>query len=42
VSKLVDKVSGAELNQAIAGHPSDKVSVAIGQAFIDCNINFQS
>jgi hypothetical protein len=42
VGNLVDKVSGAELNQAISGNPSDEVQLALGQAFIDCNVDFQS
>ena len=42
VGNLVDKVSGAELNQAISGNPSDAVQLALGQAFIDCNVDFQS
>jgi hypothetical protein len=42
VGNLVDKVTGAELNQAISGNPSDAVQLALGQAFIDCNVDFQS
>jgi hypothetical protein len=42
VGNLVGKVSGAELNQAISGNPSDAVQLALGQAFIDCNVDFQS
>ncbi len=42
VGNLVDKVSGAELNQAISGNPSDEVQLALGQAFINCNVDFQS
>jgi hypothetical protein len=42
VGKLVNKVTGAELNQAIAGNPSDEVQLALGRAFIDCKIDVQS
>ena len=42
VGKLVDKISGADLNQAISGNPSDEVQLALGQAFIDCKIDVQS
>ena len=42
VSNLVDKVTGADLNQAISGEPSDEVQLAIGQAFIDCDVEVQS
>jgi hypothetical protein len=38
VSNLVDKVTGADLNQAIAGEPTEAVQLALGQAFIDCNV----
>jgi hypothetical protein len=38
VSNLVDKVTGADLNQAIAGEPTEEVQLALGQAFIDCNV----
>jgi hypothetical protein len=42
VAELVDKITGAELNQAISGNPSESVQLALGQAFITCNVNFQS
>ena len=42
VSNLVDKVTGAELNQALAGHPSDALSQALGLAFIGCNVTVGS
>ena len=42
VSSLVDKVTGADLNQAISGEPSNEVQLAIGQAFIDCDVEVQS
>ena len=42
VDNLVDKVTGDELNEAIAGNPSDALSLALGQAFITCNVSPQS
>ncbi len=42
VGNLVDKISGADLNQAISGNPSEAVQLALGQAFIDCKIDVQS
>ena len=38
VSELKDKVTGADLNQAIAGQASDAVSEALGLAFIGCKV----
>lgn len=38
VDALVDKVTGEELNQAIAGNSSDKVNQALGLAFLNCNL----
>lgn len=43
VSNLSGKISADDLNQAIStGKPSDAVSLAIGQAFITCNVSPQS
>ena len=43
VSNLSGKISADDLNQAIStGQPSDAVSLAIGQAFITCNVSPQS
>ena len=42
VSKLVGKVTGSELNQAIAGQASTELEQALGLAFIDCNVSVQS
>ena len=42
VSNLVDKVTGADLNQAIAGQPSAELQQALGLAFINCNVTVQS
>lgn len=43
VSNLSGKISGADLNQAIStGKPSDTVTLALGQAFISCNVSSQS
>jgi hypothetical protein len=43
VSNLSGKISADDLNQAIStGQPSDAVSLAIGQAFISCNVSPQS
>jgi hypothetical protein len=38
VASLVDEVTGDELNQAISGNPSEEVQLALGNAFIDCNV----
>ncbi len=42
VSNLVDKVTGADLNQAIAGQASEELQQALGLAFINCNVTVQS
>jgi len=42
VSNLVDKVTGADLNQAISGQPTEEVQLALGQAFIDCDVAVES
>jgi hypothetical protein len=42
VTNLVDKVTGADLNQAIAGEPTEAVQLALGQAFIDCDVDVQT
>ncbi|MEP7204331.1 MAG: hypothetical protein ABI894_17095 [Ilumatobacteraceae bacterium] len=42
VASLVDKVTGADLNQAISGQPSQDVQLALGTAFIDCQVAVQS
>ena len=43
VSNLSGKISGDDLNEAIStGKPSDAVSLALGQAFITCNVATQS
>ncbi|MEO8267206.1 MAG: hypothetical protein ABI706_17015 [Ilumatobacteraceae bacterium] len=42
VSNLVDKVTGADLNQAIAGQASSELQQALGLAFINCNVTVQS
>lgn len=43
VSKLVDTVTGAELNQAIAGQPpSEELQQALGLAFIGCDVAVES
>ena len=42
VSELSDKVTGADLNQAIAGQASEAVSQALGLAFIGCNVEVQT
>ena len=43
VSNLSGKISGDDLNEAIStGSPSDAVSLALGQAFITCNVVPQS
>lgn len=42
VSNLVDKVTGADLNQAIAGQASAELQQALGLAFINCNVTVQS
>ena len=43
VSNLSGKISDADLNEAIStGQPNDTVSLAIGQAFITCNVTPQS
>ncbi len=43
VSNLSGKISGDDLNEAIStGQPSDAVSLALGQAFITCNVAPQS
>jgi hypothetical protein len=42
VSALVDKVSGSELNQAIAGQASPELQQALGLAFINCQVAVQS
>jgi hypothetical protein len=42
VAALVDKVSGDDLNEAMAGKASDEVSQALGLAFIGCNVEVQS
>ncbi|MEP7046371.1 MAG: hypothetical protein ABI949_06830 [Ilumatobacteraceae bacterium] len=42
VSYLSDKVTGDDLNKAIAGTPTDELSLALGQAFISCNVTPQS
>ncbi len=42
VSKLADQVSGADLNQAIAGQASEAVEQALGLAFIGCNVEVQT
>jgi hypothetical protein len=34
----LDDVSGDELNEAIAGNPSDEVTQALGLAFINCDV----
>jgi hypothetical protein len=41
VGELVDKISGADLNQAISGNASDEVQLALGSAFIHCKIDVQ-
>jgi hypothetical protein len=38
VSNLIDKVTGDDLNQAVSGEPSEEVKLALGQAFIDCEV----
>ena len=42
VSKLSGQVTGAELNQAIAGNASEELSQTLGLAFIGCNVEVQS
>ena len=42
VNYLVDKVTGSELNQAIAGQASTKLQQALGLAFITCNVTVAS
>ncbi len=42
VSKLSGNVTGAELNQAIAGNASEELSQTLGLAFIGCNVKVQS
>jgi hypothetical protein len=42
VSELTDKITGADLNQAIAGQASEAVSQALGLAFIGCNVEVQT
>jgi hypothetical protein len=42
VGELVDKISGADLNQAISGNASEEVQLALGSAFIHCKIDVQS
>ena len=43
VSNLVDKVTGADLNQVIAtGQASEELQQALGLAFINCNVTVQS
>jgi hypothetical protein len=38
VDALVDDVTGDELNQAIAGQPSEELQQALGLAFIGCDV----
>ncbi|MDP9464729.1 MAG: hypothetical protein M3P52_08905 [Actinomycetota bacterium] len=42
VSELVDSVTGAELNQAVAGQASEELQQALGLAFIGCDVAVQS
>ena len=43
VSNLVNKVTGADLNQVIAtGQASEELQQALGLAFINCNVTVQS
>ncbi|MGZ7036155.1 MAG: hypothetical protein ACXVIQ_13160 [Ilumatobacteraceae bacterium] len=42
VTKLTGKVTGAELNQAIAGNSSTELEQALGLAFIDCHVTVTS
>ena len=42
VSALADKITGDDLNLAIAGQASDAVSQALGLAFIGCKVEVQS
>jgi hypothetical protein len=39
VSALSGKVTGDDLNKAISGQASDALSLAVGQAFLSCNVN---
>ena len=41
VSELSGKVTGAELNQAIAGNPSDELTQTLGLALIGCKVDVQ-
>lgn len=40
VDALVDKVTGSELNQAVAGNSSPELEQALGLAFLNCKISF--
>ncbi len=42
VSNLVDKVTGADLNLAVSDQSSDEVELAIGLAFIECDVAVES
>jgi hypothetical protein len=42
VDALVGKVTGDELNEAIAGTASDDLNQALGLAFLGCNVEVQS
>ncbi|MEP7115802.1 MAG: hypothetical protein ABI862_21235, partial [Ilumatobacteraceae bacterium] len=42
VDALSGTVTGDDLNQAIAGQPSQELQQALGLAFINCNVTVQS
>jgi hypothetical protein len=38
VDELADKVTGDDLNEAVAGTPSAELTQALGLAFIGCDV----